>query len=157
MSMKQRFAAPLALFSLVLVLVLAAGCGSKETAPANPEAARDHVVGKTWILHSLAGRNVVGDEPLTLELRPDGTVGGHGGCAAFSGSYTLEGATLHFSSLAAAEEKTCGPSLDEQQFTYLSFLGRVASLKLDGDNLDLFMEESVRPMEFSTSAPGLFW
>lgn len=157
MSMKQRFAAPLALFSLVLVLVLAAGCGSKETAPANPEAARDQVVGKTWILHSLAGRKVVGDEPLTLELRPDGTVAGHAGCAAFSGTYTLEGATLHFSSLAAVEEKICGPSRDEQQYTYLSFLGRVVGLKLDGDTLDLNMEESARPLEFSISGPGLFW
>ncbi|ADU63671.1 MAG: META domain-containing protein [Pseudodesulfovibrio sp.] len=157
MPMKERFAAPLAVLSLVLVLVLGVGCGSKEVAPANPEAARDQVVGKTWVLHSLAGRNVVGDEQLTLELRPDGTVAGHAGCAVFSGTYTLEGATLHLSSLAAVEEKICGPSQDEQQYTYLSFLGRVASLKLDGDALDLIMEESARPLEFSTSAPGLFW
>jgi hypothetical protein len=69
----------------------------------------------------------------------------------------MEGTTLHFSSLAVVQEKTCGPSLDEQQFTYLSFLGRVASLKLDGDTLDLIMEESARPLEFSLSGPGLFW
>jgi heat shock protein HslJ len=141
---------------LLPLLLLAGGCGSKEVAPPSPEALREAVVGKTWIVHSLGGRSVTGDEQLTLALSPDGTVSGTTGCGTFGGTYVMEGTALHFDSLVP-EEKSCGPVLDEQRFSYLSFLRRVNGFKLDGDDLSLTMEEALRPLQLSTSSPGLFW
>jgi heat shock protein HslJ len=140
----------------LFLLVAVAGCGSKDAAPANPENASLDLTGKVWIAHDLAGREIVGDEHLTLEFMADGTVKGHGGCDVFTGTYVLAGTALQFEGLEAGG-KSCGPSADEQQFTYISFLKRVVKAQLDDGELELFMENNPRGMVFDTSGPGLFW
>jgi len=139
----------------ILTLVLVAGCGSKEPVAVNPEAVKNELVGKKWFCKELFRRDVRGDAPLTLEFKADGTVSGSGGCNAFTGAYTLEGNELHFAPLAATK-KSCGPAADEQEFTYLSFLNRVTGVKVEGDELDLFIEGQLDSLHFTTSEGGGF-
>jgi heat shock protein HslJ len=154
MLMKRKY---FAVVLAVLLLALCAGCGSKDVAPADQQVAQVEVTGKVWFVHSLAGRDVAGDEHLTLEFLPDGTVKGSGGCNTFTGTYSLDGSTLQFGPFASTK-KSCGPAMDEQEFTYLSFLNRVVGVKVDGDEMDLSMEGFFKPLRFSTSEPGgLFW
>jgi len=137
----------------ILILALAAGCGSKAPVEVNPEAVKKDLVGKKWFCKELFKRDVRGDAPLTLEFKEDGTVSGSGGCNTFTGAYTLEGDELRFAPLASTK-KSCGPAADEQEFTYLSFLGRVTKVKADSDELDLFIEGQVGSLHFTTSEGG---
>ncbi|WP_285905211.1 META domain-containing protein [Pseudodesulfovibrio pelocollis] len=151
---------PLASCALVLVLLpvllLVGGCGSKDVAPPDPEAVRSALVGKQWTVRSLAGRSVVGKEPLTIEFSPAGTVSGGAGCGTFSGTYALDGNVLHFDALTH-DGTSCGPALDEQAFSYLSFLRRVSGVKLAGSDVDLTLEEALRPIRLSTGSSGWLW
>jgi len=151
---------PLAALAVALVLVsalfLAGGCGSREAAPVDPEAVRSALVGKKWTVRSLSGRSVVGDEPLTIEFSPEGAVSGGAGCGTFGGTYALEGSVLHFDDLAH-DGTSCGPALDEQAFSYISFLRRVSGVRLAGSDVDLTMEEALRPIRLSTGSSGWFW
>ena len=141
---------------LLLILSMAAGCGSKEVAPVDADAVRKDLIGKVWICESLFEREVTGDAKLTLEFLPDGTVKGSGGCNDFTGTYSLAGESLTFGPLASAK-KSCGPAADEQEYTYTTFLARIKKLKVDGDELELFAESTPVPMAFSTGGGGLFW
>lgn len=152
----QRKYSVFILSSLLLALFLSAGCGSKEVAPVDPDAVKKELFGKTWICQSLFEREVAGDAKLTLEFLPDGTVKGNGGCNAFNGTYTLAGESVTFGPLASTK-KSCGPSADEQEYTYMSFLARIKTLKVDGDELDLYGDSTPKPMKFSTGGGGLFW
>ncbi|MUM76421.1 META domain-containing protein [Pseudodesulfovibrio sp. F-1] len=153
--MPQLAALALALV-LVPALIMAGGCGSKEAAPVDPEAVRSALVGKKWTVGSLSGRSVVGKEPLTIEFFPDGSVSGGAGCGTFSGSYVLEGSVLHIDDLTH-DGTSCGPALDEQAFSYLSFLRRVSGVRLAGSDVDLTMEESLRPVRLTTGSSGWLW
>lgn len=152
----RRAYAAIILPILLIALILSAGCGSKEPVPVDPEAVKNELFEKVWICEQMFERDVVGDNPLTLEFLPDGTVRGSGGCNNFSGKYTLAGESLSFGPLMSTK-KSCGPAADEQEYSYLSFLGRIKSLKVDGDELELYGEDTPNPMVFSTGGGGFLW
>ena len=138
---------------LVLALLLAAGCGSKETAPVDPNAVRQALIGKKWHCQSMFDRDVKGDAPLTLEFKEDGTVSGNGGCNDFTGTFTLAEDSLSFGPLAATK-KFCGGAAAEQEYTYLSFLATIIRVKVEDDELELYQENQPAPMVFTTSGGG---
>ena len=139
--------------ALILALLLAAGCGSKETAPVDPNAVRHALIGKKWHCQSMFDRDVKGDAPLTLEFKEDGTVSGNGGCNDFTGTFTLAEDSLSFGPLAATK-KFCGGAAAEQEYTYLSFLATIIRVKVDDDELELYKENQPEPMVFTTSEGG---
>ena len=140
---------------LALVLLLAAGCGTKEPAPVDSNAVRQTLTGKKWYCQSMFDRDVKGDAPLTLEFKDDGTVSGNGGCNDFTGTYTLAEDSLSFGPLATTK-KDCGGAAAEQEYTYLSFLATIIRVKVDGDELELYKENQPAPMLFTTSEGGGF-
>lgn len=142
--------------AMLLTLLLSAGCGPSETPPVDPEVVRKELLGKVWICESLFGREVHGEAKLTLELLPDGTVKGNGGCNDFTGTYTLAGETLTFGPIMQ-NKQFCGAAAGEQEFSYFSFLGQVKTFKVDGDELELFDDTSGEPMSFSTGEGGFLW
>ncbi|WP_419785144.1 META domain-containing protein [Pseudodesulfovibrio sp.] len=151
----SRFRTLFCLSIFILLLSLAAGCGSKAPVEVNPDAVKNGIVGKKWFCKSIFERDVLGDQPLTIELKADGTVSGSGGCNTFTGTYTLEGDELKFGPLTSTE-KACGGATGEQEFTYLSFLARVSRVEVDGDEMDFFVEGFLNSMHFSTSEGGFF-
>ena len=142
--------------SLLLALFLSAGCGSKEVAPIDTNTVKKELLGKTWICETMFEREVAGDAKLTLEFLDDGSVKGSGGCNNFSGKYTLDGENLTFGPMMSTK-KACGPATDEQEFSFLSFLSQIKTMKVDGDELELYSEETPVPMSFSTDGGGFLW
>lgn len=156
--MVRRTYSAVVLFSLALALFLSAGCGAKETATLDTATVQSALVGKVWYCQMLFAREVAEDSTLTIEFLADGKVKGSGGCNNFSGPYTLDGEKLRIGPLLSTK-KSCGPSLDEQEFTYQSFLSRIQTVKVDDDEMEMYSPEIVEPMVFSTSEDGggLLW
>ena len=144
-------------FSTVLGgLLLAAGCGSKESAPVDPEVVKKELLDKVWVCESMFRRDIHGDTPVTLQLHADGTVSGSGGCNTFTGTYNLAGASLSFGPLASTK-KMCGPAASEQEFSYLTFLSQISKFAVDGDELELFSSDQPSPMIFNLEGSGGLW
>lgn len=151
---RQKYSVRL-LALLIFSTLLLGGCfGSKEATP-EPEVVQDQLAGKVWYCQMLFEREVFDDAKITLEFLADGTVKGNGGCNQFTGTYTLAGNKLRFGPIASTK-KTCGPALDEQEFTFFSFLKRIDTAKVEDDEMELFAPEVVAPMIFTTDEGGGF-
>ncbi len=147
-----------AVFTLTLFmacLFLTAGCGGKAVAP-DPEVVKKDLLGKVWQCESMFDRDVVGDAPLTLEFLADGTLKGSGGCNTFTGRYDIAAASMTFGPLAATK-KACGPAVGEQEYTFMTFLAQIKSFAVDGDELELFIADSTKPMLFTSGGGGFLW
>jgi len=140
----------------VVSLLLFAGCGSHEVPPLDTDIVKKELFGKIWNLQSLFSRDVESEQPLTLEFLEDGTVKGFGGCNNFSGKYTLEGEELTFGSMLSTR-KSCGPAMDEQEYTFLTFLAEIKRLKINEGELELISDQQTEPMLLTTGGGGLFW
>ncbi len=140
---------------LMFAILLLGGCFGSKEATTEPEVVQSQLVGKVWYCEMLFEREVFDDATISLEFLADGTVKGNGGCNNFTGTYTLAGKNLSFGPLATTK-KSCGPALDEQEFTFLSFLKQINAAKVEDDELELFAPEVVSPMFFTTSEGGSF-
>ncbi len=141
---------------LVLTLLMVVGCGSHEVQPLDTGAVQKELFGKVWKLQSLFSRDVNSEQPLTLEFLEDGTVKGFGGCNSFNGKYTLDGEDVTFGPMMSTK-KSCGPAMDEQEYTFLTFLAEIRRLKFNGDDLELYSDQQVVPMVLTTSEGGFLW
>ena len=140
----------------VVVLFAAAGCGShEEPAPPSGETLKSMMVGKKWTVENLFARDVVGDD-LTIEFFSDGTVKAFGGCNELSGTYALDGDKLTFGPLSPGGN-SCGAALDEQEYSFITFLAIVERVVPDGDDLLLHSRQADKPIVLSTGGGGLFW
>jgi len=145
------------LLLLLLVAVAGFGCGaSHEEVPKNPDSLRADLIGKEWKLRNLFAREVDSDVPLTLKFNEDGTVQGFGGCNSLTGTYTLAGGSLTFGPLASTR-KSCGPALDEQEYTYQTFLATIEKVMIEDGELMLVAPNQGEPMRFTLDDGGLFW
>ena len=146
----------MAVVFLLLALVAIAGCGShEEPAPVTGENLRSIMVGKEWTVENLYSRKVRGED-LTIEFFSDGKVKAFGGCNELSGAYTLDGDALTFGPMTSTK-KSCGAVLDEQEYSFQTFLGMVERVEPDGDDLLLHSRQADRPIVLTTGGGGLFW
>jgi heat shock protein HslJ len=146
-------------FAALLVAVLAAlgACGTHNAPTMNEDAIRQALVGKTWTLRRIVARGYGDDPARTLTFNADGTVEGFGGCNAFNGTYSLTGDEIEFGPLASTR-KSCGPGMDEQEFTYLTFLAKVRRLHVEEEGTELvLLTEAQEDILFTSGTSGLFW
>ena len=145
-----------ALVLAVVVLLAAMGCGShEEPKPVTGDTLRTDLVGKVWTVESLFARRLNGE--LTMEFLSDGTVKVFGGCNDLTGTYTLDGEALSFGPMTPTTRKACGPVLDEQEYSFKTFLARIDSVKVDGGELHLLSKELGEPIVLTAGSGGLFW
>lgn len=82
--------------------------------------------------------SVLGGTQVTLHFGPDARVTGSGGCNRYTGAYQVEAARLSIGQVAATRMACAVPEgamAQEQQF--LAALATVASLRIEGDRLEL--------------------
>lgn len=141
---------------MFVALLAVAGCGThEEPKPLVGDGLRSAIVGKKWTVENLFARDVSGE--LTMEFRSDGTVVAFGGCNQMTGTYTLDGEALTFGPMASTR-KACGPVLDEQEFSFQSFLALIDQARLEDDELHLLSKDQGEPIVLTTGGGGgLFW
>lgn len=135
------------IFSLLIALFLAAGCGSKSTAPLAPDAVKNEIVGKEWVCEKLFIRDLSEEAGVTIKFSEDGIVSGTSGCNNFTGKYTITGSALSFGPLVTTK-KACGPVASELEYTFLTYLSRMNKAVVEDDELMLFTNEVPKPMVF---------
>lgn len=142
--------------ALVLISLSAvAGCGTfEEPAPVIGDELRSFMVGKKWIVEDLFDRRM--STEVSLEFLSNGTVKAFGGCNELTGSYTLVDDALTFGDMTSTG-KECGPALDEQEYSFTTFLARVEHARPDGSDLLLTSRDFPEPIRLTTAGGGLFW
>ena len=144
----------MAVVLVLAVLFAVAGCGfHEEPKPVVGENLRSAMVGKKWMVEELFSRRM--NEDVIMEFMSDGSVKAFGGCNELTGTYTLTDDLLTFGPLASAGN-SCGPAMDEQEYSFKTFLARVERVQLDGDDLLLLSREFPGPIRLTTGG-GLFW
>lgn len=124
--MRRSFALlPPALLCLVLA---AAPAGADEAVPAG--------LGGSWLAEDIAGKGVIDDLHTTLEIKPDGSYGGNGGCNTYRGKLKVQNGNIAFAP-AAATRKMCAPAVMDQEQKFFDALGTVTSWKLENGVLHL--------------------
>lgn len=128
-------------------------------AGALPAAAQDEpaLEGTQWALVSYAEGSGMTDVPVGIDaslLLEDGNMSGSSGCNSFSGSYTLEAASLDFDDALTTTLRACIGDANDVESAYYDALAQVAAWSIAGDTLELsdFDDEAVLVFETSTSA-----
>jgi len=99
-------------------------------APPPSEAVVSDLAGTGWVLEELGGATLVDVEP-TVTFGGDGTVTGSSGCNTFSGTYTLDGATVSFGPLATTKMACSDPTMFVES-AFLAAMAGVTGWSLDG-------------------------
>jgi heat shock protein HslJ len=114
----------------VLALVLA-GCASSGS-----QSGGD-LTGKFWALTELMGKPPVAGTGISAQFTTDGKVAGSAGCNRYSGTYTVSGNQITFSSPMAATMMMCEQAIMDQESAYLKALGEAKTFAVKGDRLTL--------------------
>jgi heat shock protein HslJ len=87
--------------------------------------------GKGAVVSLVAGSTV------SLEFAADGQASGSAGCNRFTTSYQADGPRLSFSRTAATRRACGATGLMEQEQAFLKALESVATMRIEGDRLEL--------------------
>ncbi len=114
---------------LVALVTMLTACGT-------PDEAVD-LEGSEWVLSSVNGETPLQGTQITLAFE-DGVAGGFGGCNAYGGQYTRDGADLSIDEIASTAQACLEPEgVMEQEAAYMDTLSRVASYQVADGRLEL--------------------
>ncbi len=95
------------------------------------------LTGKVWALTELMGKPPAAGVGISAQFSADGMVSGSAGCNRYSGTYTVSGNSITFSSPMATTMMMCDESIMEQESAYLKALGEAKTYAVKGDQLTL--------------------
>ncbi|HEY0213835.1 MAG TPA: YbaY family lipoprotein [Paenirhodobacter sp.] len=84
----------------------------------------------SWLAEDIGGGGVIDRAQSVLNLGPDGTVSGTGGCNRISGKATLDGQKISFGQMASTM-MACPPALMDQERKFLDALSAARSWQID--------------------------
>ena len=123
---KKWFAIGLCLGMMILTACASSGSGQP-----------GDLTGKVWALTELVGKPPLAGTGISAEFTADGKVAGSAGCNRYSGTYTVSGSNITFSSPMASTMMMCDQALMDQESAYLQMLGDVKTFAVSGDQLTL--------------------
>lgn len=118
--------------SILVTALGMAGCASDDGDGSTPS---NGPYGKWRVVE--IGTLVAGAAETTLEIAPDGTVSGAGGCNGYGGDATITGGAMTFGPLISTM-MACEPSIMDQELAYLTALKNVQGWRHQGGDLVLF-------------------
>jgi heat shock protein HslJ len=124
---------------LAVALLALAACVGPGMAGAGDAA--QALAGTEWTLQELNGRAVAatgGAVPTLSFGAADGRASGNGGCNQFSGTYTQEGASLHFGPLVSTRRACVDEAGNAQETAYLRALESVTRYSATAELLILY-------------------
>lgn len=144
-----------------------AGCVGDQQAPSPDGKAVLALPGTEWELTAIAitSVNLVEGTTITLVFDEE-SLGGTAGCNLYFGGYTLDGNRIAIDGIGSTLMYCSDPGVMEQEQLYLSLLGDVVSVRIDGDTLTLFDADGVPSLFFAkipekapiaTALPGTAW
>ncbi|MCK7555321.1 META domain-containing protein [Chitinophaga sedimenti] len=126
-----------------MLVALAALAFSSCASSKNGAAAEAELYGKEWKLTELNGKpvNATAERIPTIKFEKEGgRVSGYAGCNRMMGTFTVNGATLKFSPLAATKMACMGDNVETE---YLSALAKVNAFGVDAGMLQLQEGEAI--------------
>jgi len=112
-------------------------------------AAAEHkgLEGTSWKLLALGPNGAIeGDEP-TLSFSPDGKVSGSGGCNTYSGTATVSGDAIKFSTMTGTK-KACSEQVDAQEKSFLKALDQAQTFENRATSLLINTKAFAEPLSF---------
>jgi len=97
----------------------------------------DDLTGKVWALTELMGNPPMAGTGISAQFTADGKVSGSAGCNRYSGTYTVSGSNITFSSPMASTMMMCEQPVMDQESAYLKMLGEAKTYAVNGDQLTL--------------------
>ena len=95
------------------------------------------LTGKVWAATELMGESPVAGTGISAEFAADGKVSGSAGCNRYSGTYTVSGSNITFSSPLASTMMMCEQAVMDQESVYLKALGEAKTYAVNGNQLTL--------------------
>ena len=94
--------------------------------------------------------SVLAGTALTAAFGPDGTIAGHSGCNEFSGPYSVNGNQITIGPLASTRKACSDPAgVMEQEAQYLAALQSAATYKVEGNALELRMQDGALAVDLT--------
>lgn len=121
--------------------------------PAQADDAVPAGLGGLWLAEDIGGNGVIDNLQTTLEIRPDGSYGGNGGCNTYRGNLKVQNGGIAFAP-AAATRKMCAPAIMDQEQKFFDALGTVVSWKLENGILHLTGKEGAQVLRLSPLKNG---
>jgi heat shock protein HslJ len=126
---------PLAGLGLVSLLMLT-GCASASTPSASPSpspssSAAVDLVGPTWTVTSVAGRDTVATSRPTMVFGADGRVSGTGSCNSYGGPYQLDGDAIDVGDLASTMMLCVDQAIGNQETAFFAALAGAQTWRID--------------------------
>jgi len=113
----------------IMILTACASSGSQQGGD---------LTGKVWALTELMGKAPLAGTGISAEFTADGTVAGSAGCNRYSGTYTVSGGNITFSTQSAMTMMMCEQPVMDQESAYMQALGEARTFAVKGDQLTLF-------------------
>jgi putative lipoprotein len=141
---------------LVVVAAIAAACSPHVRTPvaapaaapsAPPAAPAPRLVGSSWLLEDLGGRDVIDRVAATLTFPEPGQVAGNGSCNEFTGTVTFNGDAISFS-VSASTRMECVPNVVDQEAGYLKALRDAERFEQDELFLTIHYKGGAKPLKF---------
>jgi heat shock protein HslJ len=117
--------------SLCVLIIILAACTTSGVQQGGD------LTGKIWALTELEGKPLVAGTGISAEFTADGRVSGSAGCNRYSGTYTVSGNSITFSSPMASTMMMCEQAVMDQESAYLKALGEAKTYAVNGDQLTL--------------------
>lgn len=93
-----------------------------------------------WLAEDILGGGVIDRLQTTLEIAPDGTVSGHGGCNRYRGRVSITGESISFSPLASTK-MACTPAAMAQEQKFHQALERARSFRISARERKLILRD----------------
>jgi heat shock protein HslJ len=97
--------------------------------------------------------SIATEATITLDFSADGRVSGSAGCNRYTGTWTAEGATVAFGPAAATRRMCPDQAVMEQEQNFLTALGTVRSMRMEGDRLELRAADGALAISARKPAP----
>jgi heat shock protein HslJ len=116
---------------LSTALIFLSSCAASQ-----PSSGGD-LTGQVWALSELKGKSLATGTGISAQFTSTNKVSGSAGCNRYSGSYTVSGSSITFSSIASTM-MACDTLVMAQESTYLNALGEAKTYTVKGNELSLF-------------------
>ncbi|WP_254692781.1 META domain-containing protein [Shinella daejeonensis] len=136
-----------------LGLLCLVGIALASPLPAQAEEAVPAGLGGSWLAEDIGGGGVIDDLQTTLDIRPDGSYGGNGGCNTYRGKLKVQNGSIAFAP-AAATRKMCIPAIMDQEQKFFDALGTVTSWKLENGILHLTGKDGAPALRLAAMKNG---